>query len=225
ILDVGCGDGHFVTAAFDRPIDVGTDPWAGAVRQAARLGAYRLVVQGYGDRLPFPSEYFGSAMSNSALEHIPLVDNVLVEVARVLRPAAPFVFCVPNHNFLGNLSVSIFFDRIGMPLCANAYRRFFNRISRHHHCDAPEVWEERLERAGFKIERCWHYFSPKALWVLEWGHYFGLPSLVSQKLFKKWVLLPVRWNLVATTALVKPYYDEAREQPQGSYSFYVTRRS
>jgi hypothetical protein len=111
-------------------------------------------------------------MSNSVLEHIPMIDDVLVEVARVLQPGAPFVFCVPNHHFLTNLSVSSFFDRIGMRAIGDAYRRFFNRISRHHHCDSPEMWQERLERTGFKIDRCWHYFSPQALHVLEWGHYF-----------------------------------------------------
>lgn len=224
ILDVGCGDGHFVTTAFDRPIDVGIDPWAEPVRQAAKRGGYRLVVQGYGDRLPFPGGYFGSAMSNSVLEHIPAVEDVLLEVARVLQPDAPFIFCVPNHNFLSNLSVSNFMERAGAARWAKAYRRFFNRISRHYHCDDTQVWQDRLERTGFKIERTWHYFSPAALQVLEWGHYFGLPSLVSQKLFKKWILLPARWNLAATTALVKPYYDEARQQEQGAYSFYVTRR-
>ncbi len=36
VLDLGCGDGHFVTTAFDHPIDVGIDPWQGPVRQAAQ---------------------------------------------------------------------------------------------------------------------------------------------------------------------------------------------
>jgi SAM-dependent methyltransferase len=224
ILDVGCGDGHFVKAVFDHKIDVGIDPWTGPVREAARRGGYQWVLQGSGDSLPFPDAYFESAMSNSVLEHIPLLDDVLVEVARVLKPGAAFVFCVPNHNFLSNLSISNFFDRIGAKSLANAYRSFFNRISRHHHCDSPEVWQERLERCGFQIDRYWHYFSPQALHTLEWGHYFGLPSLVSQKLFKKWILIPTRWNLALTSALVKRYYCEDREQPQGSYSFYITHR-
>ncbi|HEX2980077.1 MAG TPA: class I SAM-dependent methyltransferase, partial [Anaerolineaceae bacterium] len=142
-LDLGCGDGNFVTIAFDRKVDVGIDPWTGPVRQAVREGGYRLVVNGSGDQLPFPDDHFGSAFSNSVLEHIPGIDAVLVEMCRVLRPGAPFVFCVPNHNFLPNLSVSNFLDRIGLHGPANLYRRFFNRISRHHHCDSPEVWGER----------------------------------------------------------------------------------
>lgn len=224
ILDLGCGDGNFVTIAFDRKVDVGIDPWSGPVRQAVREGGYHLVTQGAGAQMPFPDATFGSAFSNSVLEHIPDLDSVLLDMARVLKPGAPFVFCVPNHNFLANLSVSTFLDRVGLKPLGDAYRAFFNRISRHEHCDSPEVWQQRLERAGFRVERYWHYFSPQALAVLEWGHYFGLPSLVTRKLFGRWILVPQRWNLELTRRLVQPYYDEPQDQPRGSYSFYITRR-
>lgn len=224
ILDLGCGDGNFVTIAFDKKVDVGIDPWTGPVREAARVGGYRVVIQGSGDGMPFPDAYFGSAISNSVLEHIPELDPVLAEMARVLKPGAPFVFCVPNHNFLANLSVSNFLDRIGLKGFANRYRAFFNRISRHQHCDSPEVWQARLQKAGFQIERWWHYFSPEALGVLEWGHYFGLPSLVSRKLFGKWILSPTPWNLSLTRKIVQRYYDEPTDQPHGSYTFYIVRR-
>jgi SAM-dependent methyltransferase len=225
ILDLGCGDGNFVTIAFDRKVDVGIDPWTGPVHQAVKEGGYNLVIQGAGDNLPFPDGYFASAISNSVLEHIPELDPVLAEMARVLKPGAPFVFCVPNHNFLSNLSISNFLDKIGLRGLADSYRAFFNRISRHHHCDSPEVWKARLEKAGFHIERCWHYFSPAALAVLEWGHYFGLPSLVTRKLFGRWILAPVPWNLALTRRLVEPYYNEPTDQPKGSYSFYIVRKT
>ena len=34
------------------------------------------------------------------------------EMARVLKPGAPFYFCVPNANFTDNLSVARFFDKL-----------------------------------------------------------------------------------------------------------------
>ncbi len=223
-LDLGCGDGHFASVAFERQLEVGIDPWSGPVREAARRGSYKLTVQGSGARLPFPDGYFASAVSNSVLEHIPELDAVLVEMARVLKSGASFVFCVPNHNFLPQLSIGRFFDRIGWQSAARAYRRFFNRISRHHHCDDPQTWKTRLAQAGFEVVRCWHYFSPKALAVLEWGHYFGLPSLVSRKLFGRWILARRGWNIALPRAITEPYYRENAEQPQGAYSFYITRR-
>jgi SAM-dependent methyltransferase len=223
-LDLGCGDGQFATVAFDRSLEVGIDPWQGPVQEAQSRHFYQGTVCGYGDKLPFPDAYFASALSNSVLEHIPELDPVLAEMHRVLKPGAQFVFCVPSHNFLDNLSMPHFFRKIGLKGLAEWYRNFFNRISRHEHCDSPEVWQARLEKAGFKIERYWHYFSPHALHVLEWGHYFGLPSWIVHALFKRWILIPQRWNLAPALAITQPIYDETPEHPQGSYTFYVTRR-
>jgi len=225
ILDLGCGDGQFITTAFDHPVDVGIDPWKGPVREAGRRKGYRLTVHGSGDRIPFADQYFGSVMSNSVLEHIPALDPVVAEVARVLQPGGTFVFCVPNHRFLDNLSVSRFFQRIGLRKLAEWYRNFFNRISRHHHCDDYQTWEARLKKAGFTIEKHWDYFSPEATKILEWGHYFGLPSLITHFLFRKWIVAPVSWNLWLTEKLVTRYYRESRIQPEGSYSFYITRKT
>ena len=151
-LDLGCGDGHFSRIAFNEEVSVGLDPWAGPVRIAAREGKYKQVIQGTGDRIPFSKEYFSSAVSNSVLEHIPDLDPVFQELSRVLKPGAPFIFCVPNENFLLNLSVSNWLDKVGLHKFADKYRAFFNRISRHHHCDPRNVWEERLEKHGFFIE-------------------------------------------------------------------------
>lgn len=224
VLDLGCGDGHFATVAFDKQLEAGLDPWAGPVREAATRAGYRFAIQGSGAELPFPDGYFASAVSNSVLEHIPDLDPVLREMARVLKPGAPFVFCVPNHNFLPNLSVAKFFDRAGLAKGAGAYRSFFNRISRHHHCDGPETWEKRLDAAGFEIVRWWHYFSPQALAVLEWGHYFGLPALISHILFRRWILVKQKWNLSCTLSMCRKFYDEPVEQADGAYSFYIARR-
>lgn len=223
-LDLGCGDGHFATLAFDRKLEVGIDPWTGPVIEAGLRGGYNLAVQGFGDKLPFSDDYFSSAVSNSVLEHIPDLEPVLAEMNRVLKPGAFFLFCVPNHNFLGNLSISAFLDRIGLRSVGDAYRRFFNQISRHQHCDSPEVWQARLEKTGFAIEKYWHYFSPRALHILEWGHYFGLPSWITRMVFGKWILGRMDWNLALTRAIVSPAFNEPAEQPKGSYTFYVVRK-
>lgn len=223
VLDVGSGDGQFVTVAFDRPVDVGLDPWKAPMREAARRGGYRSLVLGDGTRMPFPDGHFGSALSNSVLEHIPPVEDVLAEVARVLKPGAPFVFCGPNHRFLSSLSVSNTLDRVGLRPLGNAYRAFFNRIARHVHCDPPEVWQRRLEAAGFELERCWDYYSPRALRVTEWGHYFGLPSLVAHWLTGRWILAPARWNLWLTYRLAQRVYQPV-ETPDGVCTFYIARR-
>lgn len=223
-LDVGCGDGHFAKLAFNRPLEVGLDPWSGPILEAGRRRAYRSLAQGDGGKMPFPAGAFASAVSNSVLEHIPHVELVLQETARVLQTGAPFVFCVPNHNFLPSLSVSSYLDRLGTRSLGDAYRRFFNRISRHQHCDPPEVWQERLKKTGFILEHWWHYLSPRAMHVVEWGHYLGLPSLVTHWLTRRWILAPWRWNLAPTMRWLKPYYETDPRSDAGVYTFFIARK-
>jgi len=215
ILDVGCGDGHFSSLTFDRKIDVGLDPWTSPIHEAGRRGCYRLLVQADGAQSPFPNGYFGSAFSNSVLEHIPQIDIVLAETARVLRPGAPFYFCVPNERYLSELSITRWLGK--------GYTEWFRRISRVAHADGPQVWQERLDQAGFQLERWWHYFSPPAMRVLEWGHYFGLPSLVARKITGKWVVAPAKWNLMLTEKFIRRYASsEAIEN--GTFTFYIARK-
>jgi SAM-dependent methyltransferase len=214
-LDVGCGDGHFAQLTFDRKIDVGLDPWHGPIHEAGRRGSYELLIEADAASAPFADNYFASAFSNSVLEHIPHIDAVLTDVARVLKPGAPFYFCVPNERYLSELSIS--------RLLGKGYTEWFRRISRVAHADGPQVWEKRLEQAGFRLEKWWHYFSPSAMRVLEWGHYFGLPSLVARKLTGRWIIAPARWNLWLTEKFVRRY---ASTEPveDGTFTFYIARK-
>ncbi len=257
VLDLGCGDGHFASVAFDEPLEAGFDPWWGPLTEARERGAYRLLAQADGARMPYPDETFAAVVSNSVLEHIPRVQPVLAEVARVLRPDGIFYFCVPGPNFLPFLSIGRALDRLwqrgtqlvtlrtckpanlqtcplahlptcppaNLPTCppADLYRRFFNRISRHYHCDGADVWARRLEATGLRLVRWWPYFSRRALAALEWGHYLGLPSLVCKKLTGRWVLYPSRTHLWLVERLMRPFYEEPLPQ-QGAYLFFVARK-
>lgn len=223
-LDLGCGDGHFSSLAFESPLDVGIDPWWDPIQEASGRKGYRSLVCASGADIPFPADYFGSGLSNSVLEHIPDLHPVLGEVARVLRPGAPFVFSVPNHRFLQSLSLGNFFDRLGLGGVGNAYRHFFNRISRHHHCEPYHVWEERLKDHGFEILEWWDYFPPRSVHALEWGHYFGLPSQISKWLTGRWILVPEDWNLTFTRKMIEDHYRKDPRHERGAYTFYITRR-
>jgi SAM-dependent methyltransferase len=224
VLDLGCGDGHFASLAFQEPLEMGLDPWWGPIQEAGTRSSYQDLVCAEGDHMPYPSDYFSSAVSNSVLEHIPDLGPVIKETARVLKPGAPFIFCVPNHRFLSTLSISNGLDKIKLRGLADLYRGFFNRISRHYNCDSYETWKERLEKFGFMIEDSWDYFPPAALHVLEWGHYFGVPSWVAKLIFGRWILAPTRWNLFLADRLVRPHYESDPRSQDGVYSFYIARR-
>jgi len=223
VLDLGCGDGHFASVAFSDTLDVGLDPWLEPLQEAERRGSHRLLTRSSGARVPFPPASFATVVSNSVLEHIPDVEPVIEEVSRVLQPGGWFHFCVPGPNFRQFLSVARALDALGLASLAEAYRRLFDRISRHHHYAPPTVWAQRLARSGLALERWWTYFSPQALTALEWGHALGVPSLVAKKLTGRWIVAPTDWNLWLTEALLRRYYEEPLPE-EGAYLFFVAHK-
>ena len=228
VLDVGCGDGHFAAIALDgtnHPLAVGIDPDAASLREARGRGAYRQLLQAQGSALPFPDAAFATVVSNSVLEHIPDVEPVLAEISRVLRPGGRFIFCVPSDHFTRLLFFTQLFRRLRLEALARAYERYFNRISRHHHCDGPEVWQARLRAVGIETTSHFYYFSHRAHHALDLGHYLGLPNLVTKELFGRWVLFPSRRNPILALAerLLRPLYDEPLPDV-GAYLFFVARK-
>jgi SAM-dependent methyltransferase len=190
---------------------------------AGEKASYQDLIQAFGSQIPFPDGYFASGFSNSVLEHIPDLQPVLYETARVMRKGALFLFCVPNHRWQENLFVAGFLKRIGLKGLAKAYVRLFTRISRHVNMLSPDEWEKRLNAAGFEVQQYWHYFPPAALHALEWGHYFGLPSWVARALTGRWVLAPWRWNLWITERAIRKYAEGGKDEV-GTYTWYVARR-
>ncbi len=223
VLDLGCGDGHFASVAFTRKLTTGLDPWWGPLCEAQLRDRYQGLTHASGANAPFASASFATIISNSVLEHIPDLDPVLHEVSRILKPGGWFYFCVPSTHFRQYLSVARALDRIKANRLAEFYRRFFDRISRHQAYQTPAEWMSQLSDAGLVVQRWWAYFSPAALTALEWGHPFGLPTVVVKKLTHRWLLAPKRWNLFLTEKILRPYY---LEQPsdEGAYLFFVAQK-
>jgi ubiquinone/menaquinone biosynthesis C-methylase UbiE len=223
VLDLGCGDGHFVSVTYEDKLDVGLDPSMGPMREAQARAAYHNLIQADGAGMPFKSESFSSALSNSVLEHIPHLDNVLFELARVLKPEAPFVFTVPNPAYAEELSVACLLDSIKLHRLASAYRNWFNRMSRTVNLLDEGKWRRKLENVGLEIVETKRYFSVSALRTLEWGHYFGAPCLLARWLTGRWIIAPKKWNLWLTELLTRRYAEEAPTN-EGTYNFYLARK-
>ena len=222
VLDVGCGDGHFASICYDTPIDVGVDVHLGDAREAAaRPGVYRSVVLAGATELPLQDSSFGTVVSNCVLEHIPDIDGALAEIARVLRPEGELAITVPNPDFPAQLFFSRAFARLGVPSLAEAYGRFFNRISHHHHVDHFHVWEGRLNRAGLRVVEHRAYFSAAAVRAFDLSLYAGAPNLVTRMLIGRWVLHPAQMAL--SYVWLRRYGDEA-DGESGACDFIRARK-
>jgi SAM-dependent methyltransferase len=227
LLDVGCGDGHFTRMVRGEPADAGIDLNAADVRDAARRGVYEGVAVASGAALPFPDGAFASVMSNCVLEHIPPLDETLREISRVLRPGGAFVTSVPSHNFPRHLLGATLPRAVGLAGLGDAYGRFFNRISHHYHTDPLDVWRARLAAAGLEVVRWRGYLSREAMWLFDLSHYYGAPTLVSKRLFGRWVLWPDKvrhWPPERWLARRLVRYCEEDPGTEGAYLFLVCRK-
>ena len=96
ILDIGCGDGFFAKIAFGR-IDIGLDVKNSEINEAKEKKVYKKIVIYDGKKIPFPDNYFSTIICNSSFEHIPNIDEVLKESARVLKKNGNMYFTVPTN--------------------------------------------------------------------------------------------------------------------------------
>jgi SAM-dependent methyltransferase len=227
VLDVGCGDGHFATMAYEAPVDVGTDlplvklP-SGELREAHARGAYRVVIAASATALPFANARFSTIVSNSVLEHIPDLDAALAEIARVLSPQGTFAFTTPSEYFGDFLLGASLLKRLHANNLGTAYARWFDRISMHHHRLSPQQWERKLRTVGIEIEHWRYYFTKATHQVFDLSHYLGAPTLLYRRLTGRWV--PEVWFAGALEKWLRPYAT-AEAQPTGAYLFFICRKS
>ena len=224
VLDLGCGDGHFATMIFDKPVTAGFDPWWGPLQKSRRGNIYKSLAQAYGHQTPYPDNHFATVYSNSVLEHIPDLQPVLDETNRIMQDGGLFIITTPSHFFTEHLAGARLCQRLGLPGLADRYRRFFNFISRHEHTDSPEVWATRLAHAGFSIERWQYYYSKEALRAHEWGHIQGLPAAILHWLLGWWIIAPWKSSLAGTDRWLRRFYNEA-PPAEGAYMLLLARKT
>jgi 2-polyprenyl-6-hydroxyphenyl methylase/3-demethylubiquinone-9 3-methyltransferase len=110
VLDLGCAGGFLAEALHDRGARVtGLDPAREAIAAArahAEAGEKSIRYDvGTGEEMPYDDACFDAVACVDVLEHVRDLDQVLREVARVLRPGGLFVFDTINRNPVSRLAV------------------------------------------------------------------------------------------------------------------------
>lgn len=162
MLDFGCGDGMFTEAVFGKQPGVyGCDIATAELPSARASGVYTEGVEfADGHALPYETGAFGSVYSNSVVEHIPDPENVLPELARVLRPGGQLVLTVPSDQFrrlLGGVR------NAASPEAAKAYSDMIDQRFAHHHYHSPEEWRGLFAAVGVTLTVARYYVSPDAM--------------------------------------------------------------
>src|SRR5205823_88794 len=119
LLDVGCGTGSFTMSLARLGWRVtGVDVSEDQLRLARERGVE--VVRADAADLPFDDRAFDAAVSTWTHTDVDDLDPVLAEVARVLRPGAPFVYIGAHPCFVG--PHSRFIGALGVPELHPGYR-------------------------------------------------------------------------------------------------------
>src|SRR5438128_3575397 len=168
-LDLGCGDGELASLILSHtPVR-----WTGLeidehdVELARRRGVYAEVKHAPASHIPEPDASFDVVFSNSALEHMEPLDQVLAEVARVLRPGGRFIFTVPTPAFDDLLLWRRLLPAAGFDRLAERYRTAMDRRLLHRNLLTAEQWRDALAVHGLKTLEMLPYLTARAIAVWE----------------------------------------------------------
>lgn len=181
LLDVGVGDGFFAKVTFKR-IDVGLDVKGSRMGQAEALGVYKKLVTYDGQKFPFKNHSFQTIVSNCVLEHVEAIDEVVHEIYRVLAPGGTALLTVMAKPWEVHLFGALFLG--------TTYKNYMRQKQVHLNLFSFEKWKQTFTNAGFRIKKAEGYLSPSACRLIDVCHYLSIPSLITYKLFGKWVLWP-----------------------------------
>jgi 2-polyprenyl-3-methyl-5-hydroxy-6-metoxy-1,4-benzoquinol methylase len=147
LLDVGCGDGVFLSQAEKRGWEIwGTELSPYAARQASSsLGGDIFCGELY--KASFPGHFFDVVTLWHVLEHVREPARYLAEIRRVIRPGGLLVIAVPNVEDL--------FMQFAYRILRGRPLRLFSKEDREvhlYHFSAKTIGMY-LERAGFSLMR------------------------------------------------------------------------
>jgi trans-aconitate 2-methyltransferase len=160
VLDLGCGSGRVTEQLLERlPRGhvIGIDGSAAMVAEAERrIGSDRTTFL-QADLLAFTvAEPADAAVSSATFHWIADHDTLFARVRAALKPGAPFVAQCGGRGNIASVVAAVEAVSAREPFAPS-----FAGWPGPWNYAGPEETKERLERAGFAVERCWLQESPQ----------------------------------------------------------------
>lgn len=140
-LDLGCGDGKITNYLFGKTFTYGLDnDEIGDVMMARKNKIYKKILIENATKISLKNNSVNFIFSNSVLEHIPDLENVLSEASRILNKSGYFLMSVPTDGFKKNLYFS-------NPI----YSYFRNKMLNHYHLYNLKKWTSILNKYNLEV--------------------------------------------------------------------------
>jgi len=219
ILDVGCGDGVFARLAYPGKQTWGIDINPTELQRAQSTHSYSTLICGNVCTVDLPPRFFGSAIANCSLEHVPDLGAALRNIHGALKPDAPFVLIVPTPTWTNRLALVEALNKAGFYGLGRAYGETLDQVFRHVHMYDGPTWVRHLEASGFDRCEVTKIAQRGVSWAFDALLWPSLLGYVNKRMTGRWVLLPrlraltsdvVRLSLDALASRV-PDAEEAAE--------------
>lgn len=177
ILDLGCGEGEIAKEVFGRKITWGLDNDKNMIRKARNSGVYKKVLDEDARQISLASGEADLVFSNSVIEHIQDINQVLKEVGRVLKPGGYFIATMPS-------------DQLGEYLgWGKLYAQWFNYKYQHYNLFNLEKWLNLLRKNKLVLVDSYYYLDKttikewhKLLWLNKLGLKLKIKSVKPKRL-------------------------------------------
>jgi trans-aconitate 2-methyltransferase len=160
VLDLGCGTGRVTAQLLDLLPEghvIGVDGSAAMVAEAQRLLGSQRATFLQSDLLALQiDEPADAAVSSATFHWIADHDTLFARVRAALRPGAPFVAQCGGRGNIATVVAAVDAVSVREPFAGH-----FAGWPGPWNYAGPEETAQRLERAGFAVERCWLKESPQ----------------------------------------------------------------
>jgi len=229
VLDIGCGDGSFIEAAFPgRVLHTGLDINPLDIEKAKKKKIYKNLALGDARKMSYVNSSFQTIFSNCVFEHIEGIDKVLKESNRVLKPGGKLVITTLTDRYGEGLFYYQLWSKFSMKL-AKKYVEEKNERQSHFNYFSSDEWTKRMKKAGFssvefkyympfKTERRWDFIDQ--IFVTGWRKFRvykvfqGLAELTG----KQPIISLFYWMLKPTFS-----YKASQGEPHGAILLIATK--